>query len=322
MLPSNPVKIRLNALLSLFLLLPQIRVALVTGVADPAPLQTKLREKTATYPGKIDLVQNQKGRWDLVNELPLETYLIGLLHGEMHRDWPIEALKAQAVAARTYALRQQKRRGKKETYDLRADTQDQVYVGLFGEAKDAALREVIAATEGEVLWFLGLYPTYYHSCCGGQTEEAKQVWGKREKTASVADPFCARSPNFEWHLQMNSNQLFSALKEQGLTGQTLLKIEIEKEENNPRNQLVILTTDSAILYLKATDFRRILGNDKIKSTWFSVAPAKGGFQFSGYGYGHGVGLCQWGARAMALEGKTYREILEHFYPKAEVRKIY
>lgn len=284
-------------------------------------LNNNLRFQKTLYSGTLEIRKMKNGTLTVINELPIETYLIGLLHGEMHHAWPIEALKAQAVAARSYALNRQKKR-KGQLFDLESDVRDQVYVGSQGNALDAIMQKAIAETAGEVLWYLGLYPTYYHSCCGGQTEEAKQVWGKNEKTDSVVDNFCKNSPNLKWNLTLKGAALLAIFNKHGLTGNRLTRIEAEKSDENPRNQMVILTTDTATLYLKAVDFRRIVGFDKIKSTWFQITQNNQGFHLTGFGYGHGVGLCQWGAKEMALQGKTYREILKHYYPQSDIQKIY
>lgn len=257
----------------------------------------------------------------VLNELPLETYLVGLVHGEINASWPKEAIKAQVVAGRTYALyRQQKRMGT-VPYDLDSDVADQVYVGSQGE-KDDIVKEALAETQGEVLWFLGLYPAYFHSACGGQTETVGNVWGKNETSVAVIDRFCQHSPHQNWKLEISPRALLQQLENHGLKGSKIKSISVERQETSPRNALVTIETNPMTLFLGATDLRQILGYDQLKSTWFEVHTTPRKIVFTGIGYGHGVGLCQWGAKAQAETGKTYREILQFYYPKAVVRKIY
>ncbi|MBI4125015.1 MAG: SpoIID/LytB domain-containing protein [Deltaproteobacteria bacterium] len=259
----------------------------------------------------------------VLNDLSLETYLTGLVHGEIHASWPAEVIKAQVVAARTYALfRQEKRKQNKNSlYDLEGDQDDQVYVGSKGSA-DISVQKAIEQTHGEVLWFLGLYPAYFHSCCGGMTEKAEKAWGKKETSAQVADPFCKRSPFSEWELKLSTGDFLKKLRGHGLEGRHLKNISLERHDGSPRNAVAVIETDKMNLYIGATDLRRIVGYGKLKSTWFEVQHSPHSVSFRGLGYGHGVGLCQWGAKAMAEAGKSYQEILKFYYPKAVVRKLY
>lgn len=281
------------------------------------------------FEGNLEIRRLNEKKLMVLNELPLETYLIGLVHGEINANWPKEAIKAQVVAARTYALyRQAKRKQAGDVprmgnvpYDLEASTADQVYVGSQGE-KDSPVKEAIAETEGEVLWFLGLYPAYFHSACGGQTETVGNVWGKKETSAARLDPFCQHSPYQNWELTLSPKTFLQKLKNHGLEGSKLKSIFLEHHETSPRNALVMIETNQMTLFLAATELRRILGYDQLKSTWFAADTTPRKIIFKGNGYGHGVGLCQWGTKAQAEAGKTYRQILEFYYPKAVVKKIY
>ena len=282
-----------------------------------------IRINGKNFEGALEIRRVSQNKMMVLNELPLEKYLIGLVHGEMNANWPREAIKAQVVAARTYALyRQQKRSDNKNTlYDLETGTADQVYAGSQG-SRDAIVEEAIAETKGEVLWFLGLYPAYFHSCCGGQTETTDHAWGRQEASKAVVDSYCANSPNHNWTLSFSTRELLQRLKTHGLEGRLIKSIRVERFDNSPRNSFVSIETDKRILFLVAGDFRRILGYDQLKSTWFDVEQNHHQIIFKGTGYGHGVGLCQWGAKAMAEAGKTYREILDFYYPKAVVKRVY
>lgn len=274
--------------------------------------------------GKIEIRKTPNGKLLVLNELPLEDYLIGLIHGEISALWHPEALKAQAVAARTYALKRQQQKASLNSsdYDLESDIADQVYAGMMDDPKDRIVQEIVAATKGEVLWRNGLYPAYFHSCCGGQTELASRVWGKKESSYSVIDPFCENSPQRKWQLRLSQRDFLNQLKSHGLEGSRIKNISLERYEEGPRNVMVIVETNVATLFIGATDLRRILGYKELKSTWFDIDWSPREIVFTGTGYGHGVGLCQWGAKTMAESGKTYQEILKFYYPKATLRKLY
>lgn len=276
------------------------------------------------FHGEVEIRRSGNNRLLVLNELPLEDYLVGLVHGEINANWPPEAIKAQVVAARTYALMRQEQRQKKtgNIYDLETDIADQVYAGSMGEIADKKVKSAVDATRGEVLWYLGYYPAYFHSCCGGQTELAGRVWANKDTSSSVSDNFCKNSPYYRWELVMPQKKFLRTMKEHGLTGRRIESIQLERYENAPRNVLVILQTDETTLFMGATDLRRILGYKELKSAWFDVEWTPREISFIGTGYGHGVGLCQWGAKAMAENGKDYKEILHHYYPKAIIRKAY
>lgn len=276
-----------------------------------------------TFKGIIEIRRSPNNGLLILNELPLEKYLIGLVHGEIASSWPMEVIKAQAVAARTYALfRQKQRQTHTANYDLESDTADQVYVGSMGDVEDRVVQEAVEATQGEILWYLGLYPAYFHSCCGGQTETANRVWGKKDPSRSIIDPYCKNSPYHDWELKLSQRQFLNALKNHGLTGSRIKSLTLERYEDEPRNAMVMIETDEMTLFLGATELRRILGYKEMKSTWFDVDWTPREVKFTGTGYGHGVGMCQWGAKAMAESGADYKTILQFYYPKAVVRKVY
>ncbi|OGQ04412.1 MAG: hypothetical protein A2W61_03780 [Deltaproteobacteria bacterium RIFCSPLOWO2_01_44_7] len=274
------------------------------------------------FKGWLEIKKDSNNQLLVLNELPLEDYLVGLVHGEIFSSWPEEAIKAQVVAARTYALFRQKQRRQSGSYDLESDTADQVYKGSLGTTQDNIVKEAVDATRGEVLWYLGMFPAYFHSTCGGQTEVAPRVWGKKEISSSIIDHYCKDSPHQDWELTLSHHQLLNALKNRGLTGSKIVSIQLERFDDSPRNAMIIIETDENNLYLKATDLRNTLGFKNLKSTWFDVELNNRHVVFKGTGYGHGVGLCQWGAKGMADQGADYKTILEHYYPKATLRKLY
>ena len=294
---------------------PQHIVTIRSKEASPLTLGGK------QFRGSIEVQRNDQGKLLVINEIPLEDYLVGLVQSEIASTWPAEALKAQAVAARTYALyRQKQRQGVKSLYDLESTTDDQVYNGL--KPNDASVTEAVRQTQGEVLWYFGYFPAYFHSCCGGMTEVTSHVWNKKDVSVSVVDPFCQRAPYFHWEYRISNFDLLKILKQQGLEGKRIVHGTPTPFDNTPRAETVEIKTDLSTLYVRATDLRNWMGTQQLRSTWFEAAVGPRETVFRGLGYGHGVGLCQWGAKGMSEVGKSYKDILKFYYPKAEMRKMY
>lgn len=271
------------------------------------------------YRGSLRICPGQNGDLWVVNELPLEAYLTGLINGEISSGWPLEAVKAQAVAARTYALYQKSRRSA-GLYDLDAGVLDQVYGGAGLE--DERARRAVRETEREVLLYGG-EPIFavYHACCGGRTESPQHLWpGDFPYLKSTDCGFCLDSPHFLWNWRVDGAVLRRVLSGAGVLCPPTLGIELGRRSDSRRVLELVLQTEAGRLEIPGKDFRRILGYDVLRSTNFVLKEAEGVYFFSGLGWGHGVGLCQWGARGMAEAGRDYRSILKHYYPGAEIGK--
>lgn len=261
-----------------------------------------------------------------VTELPMERYLVGVLQGELNPAWPAEALRAQVVAARSYALAQQALRqgnGAPTVYDVESGIDDQVY--RAGLTADPQLRSVVATTRGEVLVVQGRpLKAYYHSCCGGTTEAAANVWGPEATQGfrAIHDPYCARSPHLRWRWVLPRHRLESLLASKGYGKQTVTGIEATRGAVGDRVAIMTIATPTGPIQLSGNQFRRLVGFEELKSTYFKLRDRHGQWVFDGRGYGHGAGLCQWGAKGMADAGKNYREILEFYYPGVAVTRWY
>jgi stage II sporulation protein D len=263
------------------------------------------------------LVQHGTSAAPVVEELPLDDYVAGVLSGEMPQNFPVEAQKAQAVAARTYALvRKIEAEAADRSYHLGANVLSQVYVSA---AVNPAARAAAQATRGEVL-VSGNEPVeaFFHASCGGQTEGGMAALG-RDLPYLVPVPceYCHDAPGVRWTLALTGAELGKAL---GTGKVTALKV----LERSPTGRVarVELEAGRGRQPLAATDLRQRLGWNRLPSLAFDVAEKKGTFTFTGHGRGHGAGLCQWGAAGMARQGKGYQEILAHYYPKTELVKLY
>lgn len=253
-----------------------------------------------------------RGRLLLVNVLPMEDYVAAVLGGEMPPSFPLEALRAQAVAARTYALNK-KLEMLDEPFHLGSSVLAQVYGGM--ERENARTRQATESTRGQVLTFdLEPIEAYFHSSCGGRTESGLQALQRDlPYLQSVTCP-CGRHPATQWSAAITAEELAAAL---GRDAHGEPRVQSRTATGRVRRlQLGSWSVDGV-------EFRQRLGYERVRSLLFDVAPdGKGGVLLTGRGFGHGAGLCQWGAKLMADAGKDYREILLHYYPGTELQTLY
>jgi len=265
------------------------------------------------YDGALELVPNGNGL-AVVNELPLEDYVVGVIRAEAGDKWPLEALRAQAIVARTYAAYHRVIAAARP-YHLVASTAHQQYFGRVPSTSPTwgAARE----TAGQVLLWEGeLFPAFYHTESGGYTEDPRTVFATRNMPAlkPVRCEFSAGSPHYYWSLDVRLADLAEILKKNDSAVGTVTAIEVTERTPSLRAATVAVHGTRGSVRLRGNDFRRMLGYDTFKSTLFAVAVDAQVAHFSGRGYGHGVGMCQWGAKAMAEQGYTARQILEFYYP--------
>jgi stage II sporulation protein D len=287
------------------------------------------------YVGRLNIVTsvNRKG-CDLVNQMPLESYISSLLAKEMSPTWPIEALKAQAVAARSYAYHKMitkqvsKESGYNVFYDLENSEKHQVNGSFFDTTTSTSMAS--RETKGEVL-LIGsseLTPIFFHSKCGGKTLRPDQVWSNHVKGyRSVDCAFCHKHGKKRWTHKMSKKKFNK------LINKTLIKYHHDYlKTKNPK--LVRLTPDSKskaflrvydderVVVIKKARIRSLLGRKKAASNYFNITEKASTVELSGNGFGHGVGLCQYGALELAKRGYTYKQILSHYFPEHNLKKIY
>jgi stage II sporulation protein D len=265
------------------------------------------------YPAPLELLKNGEGLV-VVNEVPLEEYLVGVLRAEAGEKWPLEALRAQAVAARTYAAYHRLLNGGKP-YHIVASTAHQQYAGRVPPASPVwgAVRE----TAGQVLlWEGDVFPAFYHTESGGYTEDPRTVFAARNMPGlkPVRCEFSTGSPHYYWSLDVRLTDLGEILRKHAVAVGTVTAVEVTDRTPSLRAAAVTVHGTRGSVRLRGNDFRRMIGYDTFKSTLFAVAVDAQWARFSGRGYGHGVGMCQWGAKGMAEQGHTARQILEFYYP--------
>ncbi|MBI5594521.1 MAG: SpoIID/LytB domain-containing protein [Elusimicrobia bacterium] len=271
------------------------------------------------YRGNLVFRPHADGTLTVIDELGIEEYLFGVLPHEMSPDWPAEALKAQAVVSRSFALASLGRH-EEAGFDLTDDDRSQLYTGLTTESE--RVRAAVRATSGEVLNFAGRsFQPYFHSTCGGHTSDSSEVWGgaKAKPLRGVKDAWCKRSPHYRWDAYLPKEDILAGLNRNGMPAGRIDDIREGARGAGGFLKDLRLKTDGSWERVGANQFRLWMGVQQLKSVRLdSVRRLRKGFEFSGRGYGHGVGLCQWGARGQAEAGRGYREILSFYFPGASV----
>ncbi len=334
------------------------------GVQDFSDYRILLNGKE--YDGKL-LVRRETGdSLSVINRLDIEPYLCGVLPYEMSSGWPLEALKAQAVAARNYVVNNLNKH-KLNGFDLCNTTHCQVYRGVAGHADDCT--RAVKETAGVYLYYNGKpAQTFYFSSSGGRTENVKDVWGSSfPYLVSVEDTYekTEEIPSATWNYKTTFEKLSSQLSNYDVG--MVKDVAVTSTTDGERVKTLRIIGTSKTIDLKATEFRTLVGNSLIKGTYFTIEKSGGEpyhvlsanttqkgseriavmgedgiiksitvsamlgkngvkqfspnyteLTFKGRGYGHGVGMSQWGARGMAEAGFTYDQILTHYFTGTEI----
>ncbi|MGP1347675.1 MAG: SpoIID/LytB domain-containing protein [Phycisphaerales bacterium] len=301
-------------------------------------------------PGRIVLVPRDEvseGVFDVIEHVGTETYLAGVLAAELPWDWSLEAKKAQAVAARSYALQERQRRlGAGSHFDVESDTRSQAYAGA--ETHDRA-RQAVRETGGLVLVERGaLVRAYYSSTCGGRQQDAREIWPTRGEwamnlapaiNAGAACSDCGASPLHRWTVTRTRAALRDALRSYGERHGFSVKnvgairaISVGERTGNGRPKRFTIADESGKSFtLTAEHFRQAanfglsgerLRRERVPASDLEATIRGETVTLSGRGFGHGVGLCQYGAEGMARRGLGWQRILREYYPTAQVSPFY
>ncbi|HEY0393340.1 MAG TPA: SpoIID/LytB domain-containing protein [Candidatus Elarobacter sp.] len=302
---------------------PQIRVLVATDTRGETPQVAPdgtFGFGAKRWRGAPSTVGSADGRFMLVTTIDVDQYLQGVVPLESPPSWPAAALQAQAIVARTFALA---RRSLSRPYDVRADESDQRWGGV--EAEHPATTAAIQASRGRTIAFNGgPASVFYSSCCGGHTADAAAVWNGAPLPylRGVDDPHCAAAPEYRWSRTVPLDRAVAAFGAR--TGGTLLGTALSEPDptGRPRSVALLGATTATI---PVADFRRALGSDVVRSLWLRAvridatqpqAPPR--LVIEGSGRGHGVGLCQWGARYFAGAGASASEIVAFYFPGTTV----
>ncbi|MBW4530667.1 MAG: SpoIID/LytB domain-containing protein [Aphanothece saxicola GSE-SYN-MK-01-06B] len=330
------------------------RLSLPSGQAWIEPAQAQgggeamLTLQQRRYRGRL-LVRSEGDRLQAINLIDVESYLPSVVGSEMPASWPQAALRAQAVAARTYALRQ---RRPAAPFDLKATVASQVYKGV--ESETDSTREAVRSTRSQVLVHgSALINAVFHSSSGGLTENSGEIWRQQLPYLVSVPDFDQASPVHAWQLRIEPDRLARAFRE--IDG--AFRIEVLSTTSSGRIRQARVTGPGGTLLLTGAELRQRLGlrstlarfdfeapraypfppplpslqgvftpegirslaSGMVQSPWRSPRPpAAPTLLVSGRGYGHGVGMSQWGAYGLALRGEDYRQILQHYYQGARI----
>jgi len=273
----------------------------------------------ARYRGKVEIIGRGPGSLAVVNTLGLEEYLLGVVPKETFPSWPKAALRTQAVAARSFAIHHYHHNSKKD-YDIIAPAH-QLYGGMSAETPSTT--KAIFDTEGQYLVYKGApLCTFFYTCCGGKTEEAANIFPDVTAYPPAVDlDYCQGTPHYAWTYSVALDLCAEKLKRDGkpLNG-AIKKVAIINRFKSGRVGLIRFSSDTGQVDCSGEVCRRILGYNNLKSTLFKIRIRSGRLQFSGRGWGHGVGMCQWGSKGMADKGYSYEAILTQYYHGAELKK--
>lgn len=280
------------------------------------PEDKKFIYKTREYRGNLELL-NHLGNIYVINILDLEDYLLSVVPSEMPASWHKEALKAQAIAARTYAL-YNILNSTHSDYHLEADVNSQMYTGTMKEHPNST--QAVLETKGMVLIHEDkLIQAFYHSNSGGVTESPEELWGfKLNYTQPVFSVYCMSSERFLWEYTISAKQLEKIIN---LNIGEIENILVKTTTLTGRVKTLTIKGAREEREIEGRNFRFLLGTTNIKSLLFEVNKLENFFHFKGRGFGHGVGMSQWGSYNMAKDNKTYEEILKFYYTGVEIHRL-
>ncbi|NLC53068.1 MAG: SpoIID/LytB domain-containing protein [Firmicutes bacterium] len=263
--------------------------------------------------------------------MPIEEYLLGVVAGEMKPDWPVEAYAAQAIVARTFTMDFIADGGTKEQHNTDISTDEEEAQAYNAEAITPEIRRAVRMTAGQVMTYRGRYVKgWFSASCGGRTALAKDGLAYKEPEPpymrSVSCPEAEVIPKEElfWENKFTPQELTAALSELGEEIGTVSRMAVvSRSKESHRARELKFTGANGEATVPGADFRIAIGPQKMRSIWLTdLEHEADGITLTGRGFGHGVGLCQWGAHALAKKGKNPEEIIKHYYPKVKIQKLW
>jgi stage II sporulation protein D len=268
------------------------------------------------FGGAVELVLD-KDTVVAIDNVDLESYVASVVGAEMSPSWPAAALEAQSVAARTYVLQRREVLRGRAPYDLESTVAAQVYKGRDSHSIETVL--AADATKGQVLKYGGkLAEAYFFSKCSGKTESAKSAFGKG---APYLNPVSCETDDalagLTWSKSISLESIARTFQIKG----DISNIRVANKTETGRVASVSIESSGGTRRVTGADFRRLLGYQVVPSLAFKLSVESEQLIVEGAGSGHGVGLCQWGAYAMAKRGSSAEEILQHFYPGTTIEPL-
>ncbi|HLG29784.1 MAG TPA: SpoIID/LytB domain-containing protein [Candidatus Brocadiales bacterium] len=260
------------------------------------------------------------GKFFIIEITDIESYIAGVIGSEMPYYWSPEALRAQAIVARTFAAYQRKKRG-----DAPYHTEgiSLAYQGLKNAKKE--LNIIVEETRGMAMLYNNeVFPAYFHSTCGGRTEDANLIFHQDSipPLRGVSCGFCSASKYYDWQTEIDKTSLEKKLRSVNSNITNIYTIQPVGIGPGNHSSMVQICYAGGTEEMNANEFRLLMGSENVRSTAFNAESKGHVIKFSGRGWGHGVGLCQYGAQGMAEKGYKWSEILKYYYPEIEIKKIY
>jgi len=288
----------------------------VRGPIAVAPqLSSRLSVDGRAYRGTAIVQPDLDGTLGVIDVVDLDKYLYGVIAAEMPASWPQAALQAQAIIARSYVLAKMGNPSH-PSYDVEAGEQDQVYDGIAAETDDTSA--AVDATRGLILVYGGQIATAYYSACdGGYTSDGWALADPQPYLQAKPDPYCSLSPYMRWQASVPTAAFEAAFT--GAVGDigTITDVQIRSTDASGRAQTLSVIGTAGSRIISGTKFRLLAGQHLVKSLRIASLQLTGDrIEVSGSGFGHGVGLCQYGARGMAAAGYDASDILRFYYPGA------
>lgn len=302
-----------------------------------------LRLEKTRYRGRLRFVPRAPGKFDVVNDVDIESYLKGVVAREMLWDWQFQAYRAQAVAARTYALYQARTREDDAGFDLHADTRSQVYGGVEGESSKAV--DAVETTRGLVLAYgpqgrERIFKAYFSSCCGGVTASVQDTFNEpviEPLQSQYVGSLCSASPRYNWGpVTFSKSELTRRIRAYGARRNgpeqrmaAVVSIEIAAQNPHGRPSRFLVTDSNGNRFsFTSEQMRWAINSDAgngatIPSGFFKPVNEPDTIRLvEGHGHGHGVGMCQWCTQARAQQGMRFDQILRLAYPGAILVRAY
>jgi stage II sporulation protein D len=261
-----------------------------------------------------------------IRQLPFEEYVAGVVAGEIKNDWPLEAMAAQAILARTFVMEFITEKGGSKYDGAHVSTDIEEAQAWNEKAINDRIKEAVKRTRGQVVVYKGDYiKAWFHSHAGGKTASAKEglAYEKEEppyiRVVTSPDSTKAPADDAEWTARFTKQQVIEAINQAGGSSKGFDSAKVS--EKGPSGRAVTLAFGDT--KVSAPNFRIAIGSTKMKSTLLTSIEVKGNsVVFKGKGYGHGVGMSQWGAFAMAEDGKKAENIIAHYFKGVEIAKAW
>lgn len=272
------------------------------------------------YRGKLLVIPVDAKRFSVLEEIDIEDYLPGVIAGEVPIKWQDDAIFAQIIAVRSYAIYQRKTR-KNAPYHI--DKLGLAYQGSYSIHQK--IKRMVDQTSGVVMVYnWEMIPGYFHSTCGGHTENINHVFGFRsiQPLSGVNCGHCKKSKYYRWTKKILKSEIKKRLRKSGIKIGNIKEIITENVGPGDHCSTIKVKHSKGINSFDANTFRLMVGPGFLRSTAFNVKDNGSSLIFKGKGWGHGVGLCQYGMQDMAKSGTKWYDILKHYYPGIDLVKIY